>query len=134
MPYYTVSEQLCYDNCTSSSLSKYGENVTYLFCAVCNTNCLTCTGDSLCSTCNANDSRSLNSATKACDCNTGLYDAGFSTCLACDYSCKACVTSSSKCTDCVTGRTLSNTSCLCNTGTYDNSTNSSICATCDSKC
>jgi len=102
MLYYAPSERLCYDTCSSSLFTTYGENSTYRFCAACNETCLSCLGDGQsCLTCDSNNRRFLNNSTRTCDCSDGFYYIlGFKLCATCDYTCKTCMRSSANCISC----------------------------------
>lgn len=134
--YYSLPEQLCFDNCTTSTVNTYGENTTYFYCALCSITCLTCAGDGVtCLTCDVNNSRILNNSTNTCDCKVGYYNlAGYKACPTCSYTCVTCINSSTTCTSCIANRTLTNNSCKCVTHTYDDQTNNATCAICDYKC
>lgn len=135
MPYYAQPEQLCYDSCSNSTLYTYGQNNTKFFCVKCDTSCTTCAGDGTsCTSCNSLLNRQLNNSTSKCDCLTGYFEGGFQGCSSCDYSCLTCQTASTTCTSCVSARLLTNASCPCKVGTYENIAGNASCAACDYRC
>ena len=107
-------------------------------CAKCHYSCKTCLNGNECDTCDiaspVNRVATINSVTKLCDCATGFYDDGTNVgCIACDYTCTKC-SGPGVCTECDSSknRAITNTSCPCQQGYYDNQVVQ--CATCPSTC
>lgn len=105
-PYYNISEQLCYDQC---SVRWYGS--TSMICLPCLYDCYTCSNGTTCSSCNATtDYRSL--STNRCIPLAGYYENGSTQAQPCSSPCATCVTTASHCLSCITGYYLNGTNCL----------------------
>lgn len=110
-------------------------------CATCHVSCGTCIGSAVnqCITCPAfaTSKRTDNSSTTStCPCSSGFIHTGVQICSACHYSCETCSgTASNQCITCAPGsnRTISSGSCLCNSGFFDDLSNS-LCPPCHYSC
>ncbi|EAS04000.3 EGF-like domain protein (macronuclear) [Tetrahymena thermophila SB210] len=123
----------------------YSEDVTLPNnpkCMPCSYTCQTCSAANdanSCSSCSSSNNRVLVGST--CNCMDGYYDNGNSSvCLNCNYTCKTCSynqfqTPQLQCLSCDPDnyRYLSNGSCLCKTGYYDDG-NSPVCQKCQQSC
>lgn len=120
----------CYQSCASSSYF----NTTSLTCKSCDSSCLTCNGGSA-QNCTSCASGTLVSG--SCQCSAGKFKNTASTCQNCDNMCGGCSGSSTYCTTCKNNLILSpSNTCICNTGTYLDSTTSGnySCKACDGSC
>lgn len=102
----------------------------------CQVSCITCLNGISCDTCNLVQFRKSTPITNGlCACLDGYYDSGQAVCQPCLYSCLKC-TAASVCSECdsTTHRTLSATTCPCDTGFFDTLTNTPTCAPCSTKC
>ena len=110
----------------------------------CHPTCLLCSLDSSstsCTSCDSSLNRDQASFPGSCDCVVGYINAADTSvtpaCIAgsCSYTCSGlCQGTASNCTACVGGtyRTLTGSSCPCDTGYFNNGV--AICAACSTKC
>jgi len=132
-PYYNISEKLCYDICASVYWFSDNSSMT---CKNCLYDCLTCTNDTKCETCDLNVSyRQLNSSSR-CVPIAGYYDDGTSNVAKpCAGSCVTCVSPGTSCLSCVSGSYVSGSSCInCSTtiSNCDLCNSSTVCTACKS--
>lgn len=136
--YYNPGTSMCQDVCEPY----YNANTTYKLCLPCAYSCYNCSqanSASSCTVCSVSDSRALSGT--SCLCNHGYYDNGVAVCAPCNYRCLTCT--SGTLTSCIScSSTLFRTfnavtsECLCNTGYYENNTcmacqtNSVACTSC----
>ncbi|CAD8161586.1 unnamed protein product [Paramecium octaurelia] len=105
-------------------------------CTKCDSNCYNCNLNSkLCTECEQNTFRVLNTTTNTCQCQPGTTEIN-ELCQICDVNCLTCSNSITNCTSCGFMKIISNTKCICIDGTYlsnvDNKCNSCnfTCETC----
>ena len=67
----------------------------------CHVSCKTCKDtETICTSCESTNQRTLNAGLGQCPCNAKFYDTGIAACQSCDYTCKECSVSATNCTSC----------------------------------
>jgi hypothetical protein len=138
LSYYNPGTSMCQDLCEAY----FYVNITHKLCFPCAYSCYNCSqanSASSCTVCSVSDHRTLSNT--SCLCDNGYYDNGVAVCAACNYRCLTC--SSGPSTSCLAcSSTLFRTfnaatsECVCNTGYYENNTcmicqsNSVACTSC----
>lgn len=137
-PYFDFPSLRCYDICPDGT---YPMSSPAMYCEVCHYSCLTCSGGSTtnCTLCPSNSSRSLDSNSTSCPCNSNYFDNGITVCAICAYPCLTCATNNITCTSCdsILHRTLntSSNSCLCDSAYYEQLVNGTyVCSPCIATC